>query len=85
MVLSLPAELEQFVQHQVASGRYRSVDDVVQAGLSLLKERQQKLDELRAEIQIGLDELDRGEGVPLDMAAIKARVRQRLAADGPSA
>jgi len=34
-----------------------------------------KLDALRRDIQEGIDQLDRGEGIPLDMDAIKAKAR----------
>jgi antitoxin ParD1/3/4 len=36
-----------FVERQVAEGRYPSARDVVQAGLSLLEEREAKLEALR--------------------------------------
>jgi antitoxin ParD1/3/4 len=59
----LPPELQQFVEQELASGRYRSVDDVICDGLRLLRER--KLHELRREIDAGLEQLERGEGIPL--------------------
>jgi hypothetical protein len=36
-----------------------------------------RCDDFRREIQIGLDEIERGEVAPLDMAAIKAQARER--------
>ena len=38
-----------------------------------------RLEQLRREIDIGIEQLDRGEGRPLDIEAIKAEGRRRLA------
>ena len=60
----LPPDLTRFVEERVEAGDYASAEDVLREGVKLLKfEREAKLERLRAAIQIGLDELDRGEGV----------------------
>jgi antitoxin ParD1/3/4 len=64
--------LAQFVEQEVASGKYGSEVDVLCEGLRLLQERQRRLRSLRADIQAGLDQLDRGEGIPLDVEAVIA-------------
>jgi antitoxin ParD1/3/4 len=78
MNVSLTPELEQYVQEKVSSGLYYSASEVIREGLRLLKEREQfqqtRLQELRQEIQVGLDS---GEATGLDMSAIKAKARQR--------
>lgn len=78
MNVSLTSELEQYIQEKVSSGLYYSASEVVREGLRLLKERDQfqqiRLQELRQDIQTGLDS---GEATPLDMQAIKAKARQR--------
>jgi antitoxin ParD1/3/4 len=78
MNVSLTPELEQYVQEKVSSGLYYSASEVIREGLRLLKEREQfqqtRLQELRQEIQVGLDS---GEATGLDMSAIKAASRQR--------
>lgn len=66
MTEMLPADLQQFVQDELAAGRYRSPTDVISDGLRLLRERERRLNELRAEIQVGVDELRRGEGIVLN-------------------
>ncbi len=38
-------------------------------------------EQLRREIQIGLDEIDRGQVAPLDMAEIKRKAHARFAAE----
>lgn len=82
MSMSLPQDLQQFVQQEIASGRYQSEEDVVREGLRLLRERDRRLQALREDIQPALEQLDRGEGEPLDAESIKARGRKRLAARG---
>ena len=82
----LPPELPHFVERELASGRYRSRDEVICEGLRLLRER--RLYELRREIDVGLEQLDRGAGIELeDEQALKAffedikqRGRERLEA-----
>ena len=41
-----------------------------------------KLQQLRTDIEEGISSLDRGEGKPLDIEAIKAEGRRRLAERG---
>lgn len=82
MNVSLTPELERLVNQKVQSGMYSSASEVVREALRLLNGqeelRNRKLEDLRKEIQIGLDQLNRGEGVPLDIAKIKSRLRKRL-------
>ena len=84
--LSLPAELQEFVQNKVDSGMYPTEHEVVREALRLLRERDRvreiRLTELRKEIQLGLDEADRGEVAPLDIEDIKAEGRRRVAEQG---
>ena len=59
MNVSLPADLENFVQSLVLSGSYPGPDEVVGEALLMFKRRE----ELRREIQVGIDQLDRGESI----------------------
>ncbi|MCL1469873.1 type II toxin-antitoxin system ParD family antitoxin [Argonema antarcticum] len=65
MNISLTPELEQLVCEKVKSGRYLSVSDVVYEALQLLEERdrqqQMRLETLRQEIAIGIEQTDKGE------------------------
>ena len=61
MAESIPTEFQQFAQLAIASREYAPEDDVVGAGLRLLHQRNVRLEKLRSELQIGLDQLDRGE------------------------
>ncbi|MFA7264642.1 MAG: type II toxin-antitoxin system ParD family antitoxin [Caulobacter sp.] len=68
MNVSLTPELERRVAQKVESGLYTTASEVVREGLRLLFEadeaREQRLARLRADIQLGLDQLDRGEAIP---------------------
>lgn len=67
MTVSLTPELEQLVAERVASGQYPSASEVIDAALRLLQERDQQQQvreqELRREIQLGLDDLEAGRAV----------------------
>jgi antitoxin ParD1/3/4 len=81
MNISLTPHLEDLVRAKVESGLYNSASEVMREALRLLQERDQlremRLEELRSEIQKGIDS---GSATPLDMEDIKARGRKRLAA-----
>lgn len=49
-----------FVGEQVKSGRYESAEDVVAAGLRLLGSEEGEIQELRLQIQKGIDDVDAG-------------------------
>lgn len=80
MNVSLTPELEAFVKDRVQTGRYYSASEVIREGLRLLEEqeklRQWRLEELRKEIQKGLDS---GPAEPMDMKEIIAEARRELA------
>jgi len=65
--VSLTPELEQLVKDKVSSGRYHSVSEVMGEALRLLEERdrlqEKRIAELKAKIQVGIEELERGEGI----------------------
>lgn len=75
-----------FAADAVASGKYRSEQELVFTALRLLEHRERQLDALRSDVQLGLSELDRGEGIVLGDASAqqaffddtKARGRQHL-------
>ena len=81
MNISLTPQLETLVKSKVKSGLYGSASEVMRDALRLLEVRDRRqllrVEELRAEIKKGLDS---GEPTPLDVSAIKARGRKRLAA-----
>ena len=64
MTIAVTPELEAFIRERVTSGRFDSVSDVVHEGLRLLEEREHArdaaLDEIRREIEIGLEQAKAG-------------------------
>jgi antitoxin ParD1/3/4 len=73
--------LEKFVQDLIQTGLYQSQSEVIREGLRLLKEREDlrklRLEELRSEIQRGLDSSAREEGEPFSIGEIKKEGRKR--------
>jgi antitoxin ParD1/3/4 len=86
MNVSLTPELEQYVSKKVESGLYQTASEVIREGLRLLREKeelhQRKLEELRHEIQIGIDQADRGELSPLDAQGTLKQLRAARAKKG---
>lgn len=55
--VALSPWFEDFIQQQIASGRYNNVSEVIRAGLRALEEREQqlKMDALRIAIAAGVN------------------------------
>jgi antitoxin ParD1/3/4 len=79
MEIQLSGKVEEIVKAKVASGVYADatafVSDIV---LRADEFDQLKLERLRREIQLGLDQLNRGEGIPFDMDEINEAVDKEL-------
>ncbi len=72
MVGTIPSDLEPFVQQQVATGEYASADEVVVAGLQVLREVKRRQSEFREQVRLGVDQLDRGEGIKVAAGELRA-------------
>jgi antitoxin ParD1/3/4 len=68
MNISITPELEKFIQAKVKSGMYQSASELVRDALRLLAERDElrrkQLEKLDRDIQLGLDQAQRGELLP---------------------
>jgi len=86
MNVSLTPELEELVNQKVVSGMYHSASEVIREALRLLKEqdelRQYRLEQLRKEIAIGLEQLDRGEGIPGKVVFERLQQKSRTRRNG---
>ena len=73
--VSLPDALKRHVEESVQAGEYASPSDYVRALIRKDRERQVGLSALRADLQLGVDQLDRGEGRSAEevFARLKAR------------
>lgn len=82
MNVHLSEELEQLVQSRVKSGRYGSASEVVRDALRLLVDRDELIElrkqELRKKIAVGLESIERGEGI--DGGAFFAELEKEEAA-----
>ena len=76
---SFKPEVESFVQQELASGRYESLDEVIEQALALLEKRSRHdewIVEMRSEVDGAIGQLDRGEGVDGDV--VMAEMFDRL-------
>ena len=71
MTMTIPPEFEPFVKQQLAQGEYQSIEDMVGDGLRILQELKRRQEEFRREVQLGVDQLDRGEGISLDREELR--------------
>ena len=62
---TFPADLQQFVREELATGRYPSELDLVVDAVRLLREARAREEDLRAEIQARVASLERGEAIEL--------------------
>ena len=75
--ISLGGHFADFVEEQVARGRYSSASEVVRAGLRLLEEREASLQALRAALIEGENS---GPSGPIDFDAFITEKRKRAVA-----
>jgi antitoxin ParD1/3/4 len=72
MSIALRPDTERQIEDQMKSGGYSSPDDVVHAALKALdddrRSRTTDIEDLRRQIAVGLEQLDRGEGVDGEQA-----------------
>lgn len=66
MPTMLPPDLEQFLQAEVANGKYSSPDEALVAGVQLLHDRERQREAFRRELDLGLAALERGDVVTLE-------------------
>jgi antitoxin ParD1/3/4 len=83
MEVTLTKDIESYIQEKVNSGQYASASEVFFAGIKLLQEIEQtyqgRFEELRNEVRVGLEAVERGEVVDSDkvfnrLAAILAEI-----------
>ncbi|MCX6868812.1 MAG: type II toxin-antitoxin system ParD family antitoxin [Verrucomicrobia bacterium] len=66
MHISLTQELEHLIRLKVDSGVYNSASEVVGESLRLMRERDAMHSRLQAEIDLGWNQLQRGEGTSVN-------------------
>jgi antitoxin ParD1/3/4 len=85
MTVTLTPEAEAAVREKIESGRYQTADDVIHEALRALDERE-GLEQLRAKLQTGREQLSLGLGIPFtpEWRAERWQVALRRAAAGES-
>lgn len=76
MKIHLDDELRAFLESEVESGHFKDVSEAINAAIRDKLEYRDKLDALRAEIQIGIDDLDAGRAGTLTREEVKAYLRR---------
>lgn len=83
MQVSLPQDVEIFVQRQLSDGRYQDATEVIIAAIALLQQQEDiyrgRLSEIQADARVGLEASERGEVVDgtAALSQIRANLRSR--------
>jgi len=84
LTITLRDEDQQFIESAMKSGRYVSESEAVADAFAELRNREAmrnaRFADLRAKVMVGIEELERGEGVEWDVEDIKTKGRALLAA-----
>jgi len=76
MNITLTPDSEQYLREQLATGKFPSADDVVSEALRRMRDYDQKMDELRREIALGIEQADQGLATEFTEATLE-RVRTK--------
>ncbi|QSJ15957.1 type II toxin-antitoxin system ParD family antitoxin [Nostoc sp. UHCC 0702] len=76
MYIQIKPELEQFIQAQLAIGRFSSAEDVINEAFKLLQEREQRIEELRQKIAVGTEQIANGQ--VSDGEVVFARLQEKI-------
>ncbi len=77
MQIVLTPEMERLIDDKVRSGDYSSASEVVEAALRLLQQEEEDLEELRREVQLGIESGKREPLIPGNEVAARMRARVR--------
>ena len=76
MNIILNSKLENLIQKQIISGRYTSIDNVLEEALTLLEKRneyEQWIEEIGQKIDIAAQQIDQGKGIDGETAINQLR------------
>lgn len=76
MHIELKPAQEQFVQKQLEKGRFNTVDELFDMALMLLSEQDQRLEDLRQQIDIGTEQIQQGK--VMDGEAVFERLQTKV-------
>lgn len=80
MNLQLRPDIEARIREKVDSGKYDSAEQIIEHAMDALEAREEfeadNIERLRAEVQIGIEQADRGLCEPWDFGALKKRLHE---------
>ena len=76
MNIVLKPEYEEFIRSQIQSGKYGSAEELIGEAIALLRERKQRINELRQKIAVGTTQI--AEGQVTDGELVFARLQENI-------
>ncbi|MEG4318791.1 MULTISPECIES: type II toxin-antitoxin system ParD family antitoxin [unclassified Microcoleus] len=76
MNIVLKPEYEEFIQAQMQSGKYGSVEEIIGEAIALLRERKRHIEELRDQIAVGSAQIAKGQVT--DGELVFARLQEKI-------
>ena len=76
MKIDIDDDLKAFLESEVKAGRFKDVSEAVNAAIRGRLEQRAKLETLRKEIQVGIDDLDAGRVSTITREEVKAHIRR---------
>jgi Arc/MetJ-type ribon-helix-helix transcriptional regulator len=70
----LSPENEQFLEHAISVGIFHDRDEALDRAVAVLRRREQ----LICDVNKGIDQIESGEGIPLDIEKIQGEVESRF-------
>ncbi|WP_333879386.1 type II toxin-antitoxin system ParD family antitoxin [Methylobacter sp.] len=78
MHINLSPEIELYLQAKVGTGFYSNASEVVRDAIRRMWEEDKKIEKLRTAVQIGDEQLDRGEGIIYSASRLEAITEKAL-------
>ncbi len=78
MHINLSPEIEHYLQVKVGTGFYSNASEVIRDAIRRMREEDEKLEKLRAAVQIGDEQLERGEGIVYSASRLEAITEKAL-------
>ncbi|MEG4530293.1 type II toxin-antitoxin system ParD family antitoxin [Microcoleus sp. D2_18a_D3] len=76
MNIVLKPEYEEFIQAQIQSGKYGSAEELIGEAIALLRERKQRIEELRQKIAVGTAQIAKGQVT--DGELVFAKIQEKI-------
>ncbi|WP_373534703.1 type II toxin-antitoxin system ParD family antitoxin [Microcoleus sp.] len=76
MNIVLKPEYEEFIRSQIQSGKYSSAEELIGEAIALLRERKQRIEELRQKIAVGTAQIAKGQVT--DGELVFARLQEKI-------